>query len=125
MPFELLTEACQVAFVDQARAEKRKVLIHCAAGISRSTTLLLVYLMARLDMSLRDAFLLVKRRRPIVCPNSGFVKQLIHYETRLRGAPSVALPSEISSYITLQDLIRDDLLKQGPLDEDVRDVLSH
>lgn len=114
-------------FVEQARMENKKILIHCAAGISRSTTLTLVVLMTKHQMTLRDAFLHTKRIRTIVCPNSGFVQKLIDYEKRLRGVNSVSLPlveGRYPSYFSLQDLILADLEAGGMLDAETKRLLS-
>ncbi len=53
-----------------------KVLVHCQAGISRSVTLVLYWLMTRKGMTFNDAFEYIKTRRNIANPNSGFVKIL-------------------------------------------------
>jgi predicted protein tyrosine phosphatase len=71
-----------------------RVLVHCAAGISRSTTLILAYLMRYHDHDLRTAFNLVKSKRRVVRPNNGFFQNLIDYERSLLGAdraPSVRM----------------------------------
>lgn len=60
------------------------VFIHCHMGISRSTTLLLTYMMKYEGLGLPEALRHVKSRRPIANPNSGFMKQLKVYERTLR-----------------------------------------
>ncbi|GBP19726.1 Dual specificity protein phosphatase 14 [Eumeta japonica] len=67
------------------------VLVHCVAGVSRSVTLCLAYLVKWQKMSLRDAYHHVKLRRPQIRPNTGFFKQLIKFEERLCGEPSVKM----------------------------------
>ncbi|XP_034758558.2 dual specificity protein phosphatase 14-like [Acipenser ruthenus] len=67
------------------------VLVHCAAGVSRSATLCLAYLMKYHRMSLAEAHAWVKSRRPVIRPNAGFWKQLIEYERRLFGRSSVKM----------------------------------
>ena len=62
----------------------KNVLIHCRAGISRSATLVIAYLMARFDMPLRFAFAYVRARRPQIRPNFGFVAQLQAYDEVLK-----------------------------------------
>nr|XP_055032334.1 dual specificity protein phosphatase 13-like [Misgurnus anguillicaudatus]XP_055032335.1 dual specificity protein phosphatase 13-like [Misgurnus anguillicaudatus] len=52
-----------------------KVLVHCAMGLSRSSTLVLAYLMIYEDMTLVEAIKAVTEHRNI-CPNSGFMEQL-------------------------------------------------
>ncbi|KAL2079569.1 hypothetical protein ACEWY4_025313 [Coilia grayii] len=73
-------------------AEQRgRTLVHCNAGVSRSSTLCLAYLMKYRDMSLVEAHSLVKACRPLIRPNSGFWKQLIDYEFKLRGISTVSM----------------------------------
>lgn len=71
-------------FVDDELKRGGRVLIHCAAGVSRSTTLVIAYLMRAHNFSLRDAYALTKTRRRIVRPNNGFFEKLIRYERSLR-----------------------------------------
>lgn len=57
--------------------EKGKtVLVHCAAGISRSPSLIIAYLMIENGWDYDKAYRYVKDRRPYIRPNSGFEKQL-------------------------------------------------
>lgn len=82
----------QVAdMVEKTRQEDGKSLIHCVAGVSRSVSLVLAYLMKYADMSLKNAFQHVRAVRPQVRPNLGFFKQLIEYEQRLHGTTTVAM----------------------------------
>ncbi|MGH0143372.1 UNVERIFIED_CONTAM: hypothetical protein FKN15_005639 [Acipenser sinensis] len=69
--------------IDEEGAKSGRALVHCNAGVSRSATLCLAYLMKYRNMTLLEAHRLVKARRPIVRPNNGFWKQLIDYENRL------------------------------------------
>ncbi|XP_038647410.1 dual specificity protein phosphatase 18-like [Scyliorhinus canicula] len=68
-----------------------RTLLHCAAGISRSPTLCLAYLMKYHQMSLLGAHAWLKACRPIIRPNSGFWKQLIEYEDGLFGKSSIKM----------------------------------
>ncbi|XP_027001549.1 dual specificity protein phosphatase 18 [Tachysurus fulvidraco] len=77
--------------IDAVRAQCGRVLVHCCAGVSRSATLCLAYLVKYRDMSLMDAHTLVRACRPIIRPNSGFWKQLIDYEHSLHGTSSVMM----------------------------------
>jgi hypothetical protein len=57
--------------------EKEKtVLVHCAAGISRSPSFIIAYLMRENGWDYEKAYRYVKDRRPYIRPNSGFEKQL-------------------------------------------------
>jgi protein-tyrosine phosphatase len=55
--------------------EKRhvpKILIHCTAGISRSSTIAIAYLAQLLGITHQDAYERVKSKRRIIKPNDGF-----------------------------------------------------
>eukprot|EP00667_Euglena_gracilis_P013600 EG_transcript_14035 len=72
-------------FIEDARKKSGKVLIHCRAGVSRSSCISIAYLMWHSKMKLKDAYEYVKARRPIAHPNKGFLAQLVHYERFLFG----------------------------------------
>ena len=58
------------SFIKKALARKTGVVVvHCAAGISRSATVVLGYLLLHCKRSLRDAFAHVMERRPCIWPN--------------------------------------------------------
>ena len=76
-------------FIHEARMEKTCVLVHCIAGVSRSTSCVLAYLMTHENMRLLDAWKFVRRARPIVCPNESFRLQLAFYEVQVFGASSI------------------------------------
>ncbi|CAL8254333.1 unnamed protein product [Lota lota] len=67
------------SFIDLAKAKGGGVLVHCNAGVSRSTAIVIGYLMLREGLSFDDAFGQVKHARPSVCPNPGFCQQLKSY----------------------------------------------
>ncbi|VDM94311.1 unnamed protein product [Onchocerca ochengi] len=68
-----------------------RTLVHCVAGVSRSATLCMIYLVKHERMSLRQAYHFVKSARPVVKPNIGFWKQMIEYERKLKGSSSVQM----------------------------------
>lgn len=73
-----------IKFIDQAKSKGGKILVHCAAGISRSATLVIAYLMYSYAMSFSDAYAFVKKRRDIVDPNMGFIVQLSNFDDALK-----------------------------------------
>ncbi|CAK74625.1 unnamed protein product (macronuclear) [Paramecium tetraurelia] len=73
-----------IDFIDQNRLFTN-VLVHCYAGISRSATIVIAYLMKSYKMTLDEAFKYVQQLRPIINPNPGFMKQLQQYEAHLFG----------------------------------------
>ena len=63
-----------IKFMEETLANPdNKLLVHCFAGKSRSSTVLLAYLMQAQGMNLRDAYDLVKSKREKVLPNMGFI----------------------------------------------------
>ena len=60
------------------------VLVNCAAGISRSSSLVIAYLMIENRWLYEEAYNYVKSKRSIINPNIGFVKQLKALEYRLK-----------------------------------------
>lgn len=82
----------QVAdMIETTRGKDGRSLVHCVAGVSRSVSLVLAYLMKYADMSLKNAFQHVRSVRPQIRPNTGFFKQLIEYEQRLFGTTTVSM----------------------------------
>ncbi|MEQ2256597.1 Dual specificity phosphatase 29 [Ilyodon furcidens] len=59
-----------------------KILVHCAMGLSRSTTLVLAYLMIHENLTLVDAINAVSANRNI-SPNDGFLEQLRSLDKKL------------------------------------------
>jgi len=67
-------------FIDAARKSGGGVLVHCFAGISRSATVCIGYLIWKLNLSLGAAYSLVESARSCTQPNEGFRKQLQVFE---------------------------------------------
>lgn len=71
--------------IKEALIDNKNVVVHCAAGMSRSPTLVIAYLMIENRWGYEEAINFVKKRRPIVEPNIGFVKQLKALEFKLKS----------------------------------------
>lgn len=79
-------------FIRKALKKKKGVcVVHCAAGISRSATVVLGYLMLHRGQSLRDAFALLHSSRSCIWPNEGFMQALIALEMEVRGKATITL----------------------------------
>lgn len=64
-------------FMRRAIKDGGKIYVHCAMGISRSSTIVIAFLRANgYFNSLQEAYDYVKRKRPWINPNAGFKKQL-------------------------------------------------
>ncbi|KAJ3342226.1 Dual specificity protein phosphatase 1 [Gonapodya sp. JEL0774] len=77
--------------VDEESGMSGRVLVHCHAGVSRSATCVLAYLISRRKMTLESAFRHVFDRRPIVRPNPGF--SLLLRRLELLHHPSLKEPT--------------------------------
>ncbi|XP_064400025.1 dual specificity protein phosphatase 6-like [Halichondria panicea] len=75
-------------FIEDARMNNEKVLVHCHAGMSRSVTVILAYLMKNYHHTLDSAYDFVKQRKQNISPNFGFMGQLLEYECSLRSSPA-------------------------------------
>uniref|UniRef100_A0A3B3UPR7 Tyrosine specific protein phosphatases domain-containing protein n=1 Tax=Poecilia latipinna TaxID=48699 RepID=A0A3B3UPR7_9TELE len=75
-------QAHHITHVLNAADGKYNVFVHCAMGLSRSSTLVLAYLMIHENMTLVDAIKAVSANRN-VSPNEGFLEQLRRLDTKL------------------------------------------
>jgi len=71
-------------WIDAAISKNGVVLVHCREGVSRSATITMAYLMWKYKHTLQTAHDKVVRSRSIVCPNAGFLCQLLLLEKLLR-----------------------------------------
>ncbi|XP_006006464.1 dual specificity protein phosphatase 6 [Latimeria chalumnae] len=72
-----------ISFIDEARSKNCGVLVHCLAGISRSVTVTVAYLMQKLNLSMNDAYDIVKMKKSNISPNFNFMGQLLDFERTL------------------------------------------
>ena len=69
-----------IKFIEDALESNGKVLVHCGAGVSRSASVVIAYLMHQ-GVDYQSAFNYVKTKRPCINPNRGFARQLQSYKT--------------------------------------------
>lgn len=82
--FDIYSYLFEVHFIIQeAVLANKRVFIHCAAGVSRSASLLLGYFMLEKGMLCDDALDYLKKFRPEVDPNPGFMRQLYKLENEV------------------------------------------
>lgn len=67
-------------FINEAINNNGKILIHCAAGVSRSSSFTISYLIKSKMIKYDEAMLILKKGRKIANPNIGFQKQLRNWE---------------------------------------------
>lgn len=68
--------------------EGNKVLVHCIAGISRSASVIIAYLIKYHKMTFYKAFNHVKSKRKIIQPNVGFINQLKLFDLHINTLKS-------------------------------------
>jgi hypothetical protein len=71
-------------FIHTQLQQGKKVLVHCQAGVSRSATIVIAYLMRYMHLSYSQAFQVVLQCRHFINPNAGFKTQLLAYEKKLQ-----------------------------------------
>lgn len=67
-------------FIHAARLREGTVLIHCLAGMSRSVTVAVAYIMTCTNLNWKDALKVVRAGRAVANPNAGFQSQLQEFE---------------------------------------------
>lgn len=98
-----------IDFIDSIKDAGGRVFVHCQAGISRSATICLAYLMRTNRVKLDEAFEFVKQRRSIISPNFSFMGQLLQFESQVlaphcsaeAGSPAMAVLDRGTSTTTV------------------------
>lgn len=83
-------------FIDRNR-KSTNVLVHCWAGVSRSATIVIAYLMKKYDFSFDESHSFVKKKRKQIYPNPGFVRQMRTFDSQLRLKRNKAKESNLES----------------------------
>ncbi|KJH41981.1 dual specificity phosphatase, catalytic domain protein [Dictyocaulus viviparus] len=94
-----------------------KTLVHCMAGVSRSASLVMIYLVKHERMTLRQAYHYVRSARPVIRPNVGFWKQMVDFEKRLRGVPSVMMVMTNQCDLPIPDIYVEELKRAQDRDQ--------
>lgn len=114
----------------------KKLLVHCLAGQSRSVTFIIAYLMNHRKMSRDEALAFMRTKSPEVCPNDGFMTQLLEYQKRLLNCDGaeylVPSPSKLRKCVTLdvvpqthQCYVTNVLLRPFPMNLPKRYLKAH
>lgn len=89
--FEFINKAAGASLTSSSTHRKDKdsetdratVLVHSYFGMSRSSAIIIAYLMKEKSWTLRESYQHLKGRHPSVNPNDNFAVQLIRYEQEL------------------------------------------
>ncbi|KIM33170.1 hypothetical protein M408DRAFT_325977 [Serendipita vermifera MAFF 305830] len=92
-------EVCD--WIEAARLEGGKVLVHCRVGVSRSATVTIAYVMKHLGVSLVDAYLLVRSRRlsVLIQPNLRLLYNLCSWEAELAQELAQSDPDAVNAFL--------------------------
>eukprot|EP00347_Sterkiella_histriomuscorum_P017530 403348987 len=71
-------------FIHEVISQNQGCLVVCTAGISRSASIVISYLMTHNKMTYDQAYEITKKARIFIKPNPGFERNLKSYETKLR-----------------------------------------
>lgn len=69
-------------FINHSIRSNKNVLVHCMAGVSRSVSLVVYYLMKKYYLTYDTALKMVKNKRGIANPNDSFRHQLLEYQEK-------------------------------------------
>jgi protein-tyrosine phosphatase len=105
--------------LSELHAKKTNVIVHCSAGLSRSVTVVLGYLMKAKKLSMKEAVALVEqgRGRKVMC-NASFWAALLAHERKLSGKPGAPPTFDFSAWVV------DDFTRMGLAEKDVRRELK-
>jgi len=76
IPHEKIKES--VEFINEHMRKKHKILVHCAAGASRSIAILMCY-MYECGWDLDEALAFIRSKRPIANPNPVILNSIMEY----------------------------------------------
>ena len=63
-----------IQFINENK--NKKIFVHCNAGVSRSPSIIIAYLIKSLNYNFNEAYNLVKKKRNIIKPNEKFLQEL-------------------------------------------------
>ena len=86
-----------IAAIDQARDAGYTILVQCQCGVARSATVVIAYIMKRLQLPMQEAYDYVKVRAPGINPNLSLLYQLHEYEKKLQQPPTT--PHSTTTFI--------------------------
>ena len=77
--YEYFINYLLIWFINEARS-LGNILVHCYGGISRSSSIVIAYLMKNMNVRFENALDYVKNKKNDINPNEGFRRKLKNYE---------------------------------------------
>ena len=71
-------------YINKVRNEGGNILVHCKVGRSRSVSCIIAYLVKYFGYNVDSAIKFIKKKRPQIMPNQGFIQQLHEYESSFK-----------------------------------------
>lgn len=113
---ELLPEA--VKFIDECQESGGRAVVHCSAGISRSSTVVCAYLMAQ-GSTLLEAFRQVRAKRRWAYPNRAFWDVLLELDEDTGSIPQSVIEMHVhKDAVHLEpEAVQELAIQQGGIDD--------
>ncbi|KPM10978.1 dual specificity protein phosphatase 14-like protein-like protein [Sarcoptes scabiei] len=92
--------------IESMKRNNHSTVVHCMAGVSRSVTIVMAYLIRFHQMTVREAFIHIKRIRPFIRPNPSFLEQLVFYEWKYSKNLSLAKANTKIILIEINQIVR-------------------
>jgi len=95
-------------FIEMAKSNGQKILVHCAAGINRSPSIVIAYLMKTNHWRYQQAYGFVQDKRWFIQPTLSYKLQLKKYEAILFGEKisSEEIPQQSTSKFSLMSILK-------------------
>jgi len=95
-------------FIEMARSNGQKILVHCAAGINRSPSIVIAYLMKTNHWRYQQAYGFVQDKRWFIQPTLSYKMQLKKYEAIVFGekVASEEIPQQSGSGFSLMSIFK-------------------
>uniref|UniRef100_A0AAR5PFW2 protein-serine/threonine phosphatase n=3 Tax=Dendroctonus ponderosae TaxID=77166 RepID=A0AAR5PFW2_DENPD len=111
--------------IEEVASMRGRTLVFCVAGVSRSASLCMAYLMKHHQLTLLEAYNYVKFRRPRIKPNCGFFQQLIEYEKTMFISNTVTMVFNEFVHMNIPDVYDSEYKVERNLNRKFRHKYTH
>lgn len=110
-----------ISFIQKELEKGRGVLVHCAAGVSRSATVVAAYLMYSQGLDVNAAISVVRVARPTIEPNANFLSQLKIFQ---QASFRISRYDKATRMFYLDKMVKEVLNRSGPMPPHLLNSLS-